>query len=275
MKSWLRLALAACAFLTSPARASGDILVAPTRLVLNTSTGGEVVVSNIGDKTTTYRVSLVLRRMEPTGQIKPVEEAQASPLDTAALSMITYAPRRIVLAPQQPQTVRIGVRAPPGTAPGEYRAHLMFRAVPDAPDAPAAPTAAPATTSARTDGMTVQLTAIYGVAIPVIIRVGAVDGSASLANAQLARDGTVTADLVRSGNRSVYGTLDVLTDGSSKPIATMKGLAAYPEVTRRAIALKLPRDQVASAKGALTLRFTETDPAARGSVVETRIARAN
>ena len=130
IKAFLTVAFAALIPLGAPALAS-DLLVAPTRIVLDGNTGGEVMVSNTGDKTTTYRISLVLRRMDASGQINPLDEALATPADAAALDIISYAPRKITLAPQQPQTVRIGVRAPPSLPPGEYRAHLLFRAVPD------------------------------------------------------------------------------------------------------------------------------------------------
>ena len=250
---------------------ASDLLVAPTRIVLDGNSGGEVMVSNTGDKTTTYRISLVLRRMDASGQIVPLDESLATASDVAALDIINYAPRKITLAPQQPQTVRIGVRAPPTLAPGEYRAHLLFRAVPDsAPvDTPPPPPAA-----GQPQGMSIALTPIYGIAIPVIVRIGKVEGTAALVNAHLTplADGAkLTVTLQRTGNRSVYGTLDVMAPGSDKPIATVKGLAAYPEVASRDVSVSIARDKLPA--GQLTVRFTETDPAGAGHVVEAKVVR--
>lgn len=122
--------------------------------------------------------------------------------------------------------------------------------------------------------MSIALTPIYGIAIPVIVRIGKVDGSATLANAHLkpVTDGSqLTVTLKRNGNRSVYGTLEVIGAGSSKPIATVKGLAAYTEVASRDVSVFIARDQLPA--GALTVRFTETDPAGAGAVVEAIVAR--
>lgn len=249
--------------------AAGDLLVAPTRLIMSANSGGEVVVNNSGDKTTTYRISLVLRKMTEQGTIESVDEATASQRDAAALDLITYAPRKITLAPQQSQTVRIGVRVPPAMPGGEYRAHLLFRAVPDVADA-AAPVPAG-------DGMSISLTPIYGVTIPVIVRVGEPKGTASLSNARLSvqQDGQMQldVDLMRAGDRSVYGTLELVQSGGNMPIATIKGIAAYPEVTQRHIMLPIDKAALARASGPLKVRFVETDPAAGGAMSETAVAR--
>ena len=56
------LALVAVAALTSvsasaPAQAAGDLLVAPTRIVLDGRRGAEVILNNIGSEEATYRIS--------------------------------------------------------------------------------------------------------------------------------------------------------------------------------------------------------------------------
>ena len=40
----------------APLTAQGDLLIAPTRLVLDGRGGGEVILSNIGNNEATYRV---------------------------------------------------------------------------------------------------------------------------------------------------------------------------------------------------------------------------
>ena len=57
---------------SSPAWAQGDLLIAPTRLILDGRRGGEVILSNIGSEEATYRVTLELRRMAPDGAHEPV-----------------------------------------------------------------------------------------------------------------------------------------------------------------------------------------------------------
>jgi len=65
MNIWTRQALAAAVAvapliaIASPARAGiGDLLVAPTRIVLDGRRGAEVILNNIGDEPATYRVSV-------------------------------------------------------------------------------------------------------------------------------------------------------------------------------------------------------------------------
>ena len=75
MKFFRRIAaVAALIALIAPLSASagvGDLLVAPTRIVLNGSRGAEIVLSNIGDDVATYRVSVELRRMQADGMLEP------------------------------------------------------------------------------------------------------------------------------------------------------------------------------------------------------------
>ncbi|HZG33424.1 MAG TPA: molecular chaperone, partial [Sphingopyxis sp.] len=161
-----------------PARAAGDLLVAPTRIVLDGSRGTEVVLNNIGSTPATYRISLEIKRMTAAGGLDEIAEADASDTEKAALAMISFSPRRVVLPPNQPQVIRVGVRVPEGTPEGEYRAHMLFRAVPDA---------APATDGAKaaSGGVSIALTPIYGITIPVIVRVGALSATASIGAARV------------------------------------------------------------------------------------------
>jgi P pilus assembly chaperone PapD len=106
----------------------GDLLVAPTRLVLDGGRGAEVVLNNIGDEPATYRISVEFRRMTADGNL--VEVTDPTPQEKAAADMIVYAPRRVTLPPHQPQAIRIAARPPAGLPDGEYRVHLLFRAVP-------------------------------------------------------------------------------------------------------------------------------------------------
>ena len=77
----------------SPAAAGvGDLLVAPTRIVLDGRKGAEIILNNIGDEPATYRVSVEFRRMTEKGELTDV--ATPSVADKAAEEMIVYAPRR-------------------------------------------------------------------------------------------------------------------------------------------------------------------------------------
>lgn len=230
--------------------AGGDLLVAPTRIVIEGQRGAEVVLNNIGAEPATYRVSLELRRMTAEGRLEDVTEPTAA--EQAALEMVAYAPRRVTLQPNQPQSIRIGVRAPEGLADGEYRVHMLFRAIPDA---------RPATTPATSvDGLAVSLTPIYGVTIPVIVRRGALTAEAAISNAHIAMaDGrqAVAFDLSRSGNRSLYGEVRVLKPGAAAPVVLARGIAVYPEVDRRSVVLPVAEGYAGPLAGPATIQYVE------------------
>ena len=78
-KSWNRVFIASvlAAAASVPAQAAGDLLVAPTRVVLDSARGTEVIVNNIGAETATYRISLVLRRMKTDGTLEEIDEERA------------------------------------------------------------------------------------------------------------------------------------------------------------------------------------------------------
>ena len=259
----LALALPLALVATPHAQAGvGDLLVAPTRIVLNGSRGTEIVLSNIGDDVATYRVSVELRRMKPDGGLDDVTEANDR--EKTAQAMVLYAPRRVTIAPNQPQTIRIAARAPAGLADGEYRAHLLFRAVP--PPRPVAP-------QAQVKGVSFELIPIYGVTIPVVIRMGNLSAKVGIANVALATSNgkpAVSLDLTRAGDRSVFGDVRVFKAGIKDPIAIQRGVAIYTEIETRHMLIPLDPALAASAAGPVTVDFVESTDNGPVALAETR-----
>jgi hypothetical protein len=273
MKIWTRSAVAA-AFAAAPlltatpaAAGIGDLLVAPTRIVLDGRKGAEVILNNIGDEPATYRVSVVFRRMTEDGGLLDVDQTTAN--DKAAEDMIIYQPRKIVLAPHQPQSIRIVARAPEGLPDGEYRVHMLFRAIP-----PATPVvAAAAAAQAPVKGISFQLTPIYGVTIPVLVRLGNLQATAAIANVTLEKkDGksAVALDLSRTGSRSTYGEVRVLKAGVKEPIAIQKNVAIYTEINRRHVAVAVDDAYKGEVAGPVTVQYVETFEDGSHVIAETR-----
>ncbi|MFM6853681.1 MAG: molecular chaperone [Sphingopyxis sp.] len=250
--------------LAAPAQASGDLLVAPTRIVLDGPRGAEVVLNNIGTEPATYRVSLEIKRMREDGTLEDVAPDAVSDGERAVQDMLFYSPRRVTLPPNQPQTIRIGVRPPAGLADGEYRAHMLFRAVRDA--VPVAPTSGAAPT-----GVSISLTPIYGVTIPIIVRQGVLQATAAIANPRLVSEGqdhSLRFDLTRQGNRSVYGEVVVGRPGAAEPIMVARGVAIYPERDRRTVALPLTAEQAGALRGPIIIRYIEDRDAGGATIAE-------
>lgn len=264
------LAFAFAALMATPADSAGDLLVAPTRVVLDGARGTEVILNNIGAEPATYRISLELRRMQSDGSLADVTPEQADAREKAILDMISYAPRKVVLAPNQPQSIRIGIRAPEGLADGEYRAHMLFRAIPDAKPVVA-------TATAR-DGVSIALTPIYGVTIPIIVRQGSLSATASLTNAHVERapvageaDGAnFVVSLNRTGTRSTYGRIRVSRPGEGTPLAEWRGIAVYAEIAQRDVRLPLTPTVAAALTGPVLVQYLEDSDAGGGLIAELR-----
>jgi hypothetical protein len=268
--SWRPLAAAALAvsLVTAPTPASagiGDLLVAPTRLVLDGRKGAEVILNNIGDEPATYRISVEFRRMAADGGLVDVDQPTAE--DKLAEDMIVYAPRRVTLAPHQPQSVRVSARAPQGLPDGEYRVHLLFRAIP-----PARPVSA-AQSAEAPKGLSFALIPVYGVTIPVIVRFGNLQAKAGIANVHLEkRDGkpAVALDLSRSGDRSTFGEVRVLKAGVRDPIAIQKSVAVYKEVATRRVTIPVDEAFKGALSGPVTVQYVETYDDGSHTIAETQ-----
>jgi P pilus assembly chaperone PapD len=271
MSSWRPLAAAALAvsLVTAPTLASagiGDLLVAPTRLVLDGRKGAEVILNNIGDEPATYRISVEFRRMTADGGLVDVD--QPTPEDKLAEDMIVFAPRRVTLAPHQPQSVRVSARAPQGLPDGEYRVHLLFRAIP-----PARPVSA-AQSAEAPKGLSFALIPVYGVTIPVIVRFGNLQAKAGIANVHLeTKDGrpAVALDLSRSGSRSTFGEVRVLKAGVRDPIAIQKSVAVYKEVATRRVTIPVDEAFKGALSGPVTVQYVETYDDGSHTIAETQV----
>jgi P pilus assembly chaperone PapD len=271
MTPWTRsiatvlVATASFASFSSPARAGiGDLLVAPTRIVLDGRKGAEVVLTNIGEEPAVYRVSVEFRRMEKDGSLDDVSEPTVS--DKTAEDMIVYAPRRVTLAPREPQSIRIAARPPQGLPDGEYRVHLLFRAIP-----PANPVEKPAD---EEKGLRFQLTPVYGVTIPIIVRLGNLQATAGIANVQRAtgKDGkpVVSVDLSRIGSRSTFGEVRVLKAGVKDPVALQKAVAVYTEINSRHVEVPVNSDFKGDLNGPVTVQYVETFEDGSHVIAETK-----
>lgn len=257
----LTAAAIAAPLVGTPAQAAGDLLVAPTRVVLDGQRGTEVILNNIGDTPATYRISLEIKRMQPDGSLVDVPSEEANATESAAAAMIVYAPRRVDLPPNQPQAIRISIRPSADLPDGEYRAHLLFRAIPPAPTAG----------EVATDGLAIELIPIYGITIPIIVRHGTLTATAAVSGAQVIAtpDGpALQVALTRSGNRSVYGELRVTKAGVSDPLLQVRGIAIYPEVDGRTVTLPINAEQAAALSGPVTIGYYEPADQGGGKIAE-------
>lgn len=262
LRGWTTACITAALAVPAPLAAQGDLLIAPTRLVLDGQRGGEVILSNVGSEEATYRVSLELRRMTPEGNLEPVEEASASIAEKAALEMIRYAPRRVTLPPDQPQAIRISARPGAELPDGEYRVHMAFNAVPKVRPVAEAP-------QDPSQGISINIVPIYGITMPIIVRKGQLEVVAGLANPRIEQGpegDAFSVDISRTGGASFYGDLLVYRPGDGEPVFLARGIGVYPEIAARHSAFALSPEQATAMRGPVRVELREPLQAGGGLV---------
>lgn len=243
------------------ASAQGDLLITPHRVVLEGNKQiEEIVVANIGQDTAFYSISLIEYRMTDDGSLEEITEP--TPGLKFASPILRYFPRSIELAPNESQVVRIQVRRRPGLEEGEYRSHLYFRGV---------PRQEPLGREAETDttGIGIRLIPIYGISIPVIVRIGNLSASCTIGELALEQkeEGSPVLKLVlnRQGTKSVYGdlTVDYVSPTEERiNVGKVRGIAVYtPNTVRRfSMPLTVP-EGVNLNNGKLVVRFSDANEA--------------
>lgn len=258
-KGYLFIFLLSISFI---AQAQGDLLITPHRVVLEGNKQiEEIVVANIGQDTAFYSISLIEYRMDEDGSMHEITEPM--PGEKFASPLLRIFPRSIELAPNESQVVRIQVRRRPDLEEGEYRSHLYFRAVPK--QEPQGKEPSPTDTTA----IGIRLIPIYGISIPVIVRIGNLSVSCSISDLALEqKEGdapVLKLVLNRQGTKSVYGDLTVdyvPSAGERVNVGKVRGVAVYTPNTIRRLSLPLTVPEGMSLnKGKLVVRFADANEA--------------
>ena len=220
--------------------AGSQLTVIPKRIVFSKNMrSAQVTIINSGDETGTFRISLNNKRMSPAGRLEDAKSA--GPEDRFADKIIRFSPRQVVLDPGKSQIVRLGLRKPSGLEDGEYRSHMLFSAIPIESGKSIKESVKP------TSGLTISLTAIVGISIPIIIRHGETLAEVAIVSANLVPrkenedNPHIMVEFERRGNRSVYGDIlaEYITDkGERKIVAQIGGIAVYTPGEKRS--LKIP-----------------------------------
>jgi hypothetical protein len=214
--------------------AQGDLVITPRRIVFEGSKRSqEINLANSGKDTARYIVSIVQIRMKEDGAFEWI--TKPDPGQYFSDKNLRFYPRTVVLAPNESQTIKIETVNTGRLTPGEYRSHIYFRAEPR--DKPLGEDG----TGKDTSSFSIQLVPVFGITIPVIIRVGKPTASVAISDFSVEpiTDSTYRAKftLTRTGNMSVYGDIKlfhVTPDGQSSQVGFIGGLAVYtPGEVRR------------------------------------------
>ncbi len=254
------LAASVLLFGAPDAAAQGDLLISPRRVVLGGSKRTEELnLANTGKDTLRYLISTLEARMKDDGAFEIVDPAVDS-TGAYATPHIRFFPRSVVLGPGEAQTVRVQISGAAALEEGEYRSHLYFRAAP--PQAPLGEEEAGGA-AAPEPKVAVVLKPVFGISIPVILRVGGPTATAALSDLRFTPGNQPKIDLtfLRSGSASLYGDLlveHVGSGGAVTPVGRARGIAVYTPNARRAFTLPLtPAAGVDLGSGRLRVRYTD------------------
>jgi P pilus assembly chaperone PapD len=232
------LSLIAVLLGSQPLLAQGDLMVIPTRVVLESNKRFEVLtVLNRGVDSAQYTINFIQYRMTEKGELQEITAADAGA--SVASEIVRYFPKQVFLAPGESQTVRVQVTKPEGLPEGEYRSHLYFRSVPLHQRSEATPS------STDTSELSVKITPVFGVSVPVIVRNGELTATVGISDPQVvdAPNGKmIRFQLDRSGTKSVYGEISmdlVMANGETKSVGGIKGVSVYTPLTRREVVLPI------------------------------------
>jgi hypothetical protein len=193
-------------------------------------------LANTGQDTAIYAISLIQIRMKNDGGFETITEPD--PDQRFAAEFIRFFPRSVTLGPNESQVVKVQLTKTNELTNGEYRSHFYFRAVPRQN----------ALGEEVTDStsISVKLTPIFGITIPVIIRRGESTLKVTLTDLAFQTENDTIPKmkmvLKRSGNISVYGDIvveHISLQGTVTRVGVANGLAVYTPNTERQFQINL------------------------------------
>jgi len=222
--------------------AQGDLLVTPTRVVFEGNKQKETLnLVNVGKDSATYSISFLQYNMKEDGSFVIVEKPDSGQM--FADPYLKVFPRKVRLAPGEPQVVMLQCRRSNNMIAGEYRSHLYFRA-----EKKIKPLGSKTIDTAK---VSVQITPIYGMSIPVIIRSGSVIVKSKLSDLKIVKSQDamqyLSLTINREGNISIYGDIIIEfipTQGKPYQVGILKGVGVYTNINKRNINIKLDNTSV-------------------------------
>lgn len=161
---------------------------------------------------------------------------------------IRFSPKKFTVQPRTPQTIRFTMRRKPNTEANEYRSYLSVACKEIKEQVKKEGEAGRPT-------VTVQPNLVQNV--PVIVRTGPLKVQASFENINIEED-LLTANLIRSGERSLYGRLSVVNNKSDEEYRFLTSVSIYPETTSYNVKFSLKGDDMPPLED-LALKFVEDE----------------
>jgi hypothetical protein len=164
----------------------------------------------------------------------------------SAGSWIRYSPKNFTAAPRSPQTVRFTLRRQPNALASEYRSYLEVFC--DTTELQ------PEMSESTSDQPVIGIKPRLVQNVPIIVRIGKLEAQVSFSNIQQ-DNADLIFNLQRQGNRSVYGSLQLVDKKTDEIISYVNNISVYTETKQRAFKLNLHNKPVSE----LALKFVEDE----------------
>ena len=271
MKSSYFILVFIASFFSMVSVAQGDLLLYPKRIVFEGSKKSQVLnIANTGKDTVRYFISVVQMRMKEDGGFETITQPDSA--QYFADKNFRFFPRSVVLGPNESQTVKMQLINSNQLAAGEYRSHLYFRAEPEKKPL------GEEESVKDSSSISVQLVAVFGISIPVIIRTGEKNTSVTFSDLSVKEQDSTTVlkvTLHRTGNMSVYGDIfidHVTTEGRITRVGMAKGMAIYTPNNLRYFNLPLDKPAGISLNtGKLKISYSTPRDSKSEKIAETEI----
>ena len=229
-------------------------MILPKRLVFDGSQRSqEVTLANTGKDTAIYAVSFINYKMTETGSFEQIQNPEEG--QRFATDFLRYFPRRVALAPNEAQTIRVQLTRTGNLEEGEYRSHMYFRAVQEQK-------ALGEDNLNSSEGIAIQIKTVFGISIPIIIRNGKSNTEVSIDDIHLnfeQETPKISLAINRTGNMSVYGNLKVehiSLQGKLTEIGLIKGISVYTPNSQRQFTMILKSEGTNLEEGKLKVTYT-------------------
>lgn len=219
-----------------PAISQASLLIKPFRAVLDEKrTTAEITLLNNSSETRTYNIQWNETRQTISGGYIDITE---NPF--AASDYIRHSPRQVTIKPGEYQKIKLRLRMPRDLAAGEYRSHLMMKAVANLPKVD----------DSKTKGMKVQIIPQLSFTIPILVRKGNLDVKTDISSIKVNTDKNnkhkISVLIDHQGEFSTYGSLYAyMKVGNSKveQIGEAHNIAVFRESKQRQaqITLQVPK----------------------------------
>ncbi|MEH6711192.1 MAG: fimbria/pilus periplasmic chaperone [Paraglaciecola polaris] len=236
--------------------AGAELMISPTRVVFSErDRAQEIVLINSGSKLTTYRIEWQEKKALPGGGYASLTD-QEMLTHQASSKMLRFSPKQVRLNPGERQIIKLALRKPKGLQDGEYRSHLLFRALP-----------APRDAKSEAEGMSMTLNLHMSYSLPVIVRQGKPDTSVSFEEYRFNYDetnelGQLSVTLSRVGKYSSFGNIlaywEPIAGGDRAMIARVNAYSVYPELQQAQTNLVWLNADFKPTDGKLTLVYEGT-----------------